>query len=400
MREQKYTPFMTSAANKIAQGLTMRNQQRQQQAEGNLMGNAMMGDTQSLQNLYMYNPQLAAQVQQRNEQLATASQQAAMKKKIDFQNQYDKALEFSFSAPDYDTAKGAFIEKLSPWADIYDVERITEERFTPDVYEAGKSSLSAGKGASYQWGASYVQKDDDNNKTYLVSQKRNPTTGETSLSKTEITGKLADNLGLSAEEKAELTVTTAGDRVTAETQAKIDAETARDNVERVAAAQSRIASLVEGGKLKARDAALLSSTQVNRVANTEKAKYFLDAFKSGDFKSGVGRKVSNYLPIGVWTDQGEFDELLDSFAEVAAREKLKASGETRPTDADVSGMKKAMFGIGRDEQVNIKLLEEFIAEQQSLEQRLADFESESMPTNLGDSSEMSDLDKRAAALDI
>lgn len=69
---------MTSAANKIAQGLTMRNQQRQQQTEGNLMGNAMMGDTQSLHNLYMYNPQLAAQVQQRNEQMAAARQQAEL----------------------------------------------------------------------------------------------------------------------------------------------------------------------------------------------------------------------------------------------------------------------------------------------------------------------------------
>ena len=53
----------------------------------------------------------------------------------------------------------------------------------------------------------------------------------------------------------------------------------------------------------------------------------------------------------------------NAFSEVAARQQLKASGETRPTDADVQGMKQAMFGIGRDEKVNVQLLEDFIADQ-------------------------------------
>jgi len=65
----------------------------------------------------------------------------------------------------------------------------------------------------------------------------------------------------------------------------------------------------------------------------------------------------------VFTSQGQFDEEFNAFAEVAARQQLKASGETRPTDADVQGMKQAMFGIGRDKDVNIQLLSDFISDQ-------------------------------------
>ena len=240
---------------------------------------------------------------------------------------------------------------------------------------------AAGDQSPFQWGASYVvtekekTPEGERDVSYIVSDRRDPNTGITSLSKTRITGELTDKLGLTADAKAELDVKTAGDKVSAETQAEIDTKTIQDNVERVAAAEARIASLAETAKLKARDAALLRSTETIRQYNIQKAKSFLEGFKSGDRKSGVGRKVSNYLPIGVWTEQGEFDELLDSFAEVAAREKLKASGELRPTDADVQGMKNAMFGVGRDEQTNIQLLEEYIAEQEALSGNLADFDN-------------------------
>lgn len=105
----------------------------------------------------------------------------------------------------------------------------------------------------------------------------------------------------------------------------------------------------------------LSQNQRQRNLAVEKAKKFLLAFKSGKKSSGAGRTALSYLP-GVFTDQAQFDEELSAFAEVAARQKLKASGEIRPTDADVKGMKRAMFGIGRDEQTNINLLKQFISE--------------------------------------
>lgn len=111
----------------------------------------------------------------------------------------------------------------------------------------------------------------------------------------------------------------------------------------------------------------LAELRANRITGMETAQQFLDAFRSGEKSSGAGRKALSYLPIGTYTEQGQFDEALDSFAEFAAREKLKASGEIRPTDADVKGAKQALFGIGRDESVNINLLETFIRQQQAAE---------------------------------
>ena len=111
----------------------------------------------------------------------------------------------------------------------------------------------------------------------------------------------------------------------------------------------------------------LADLRTNRMTGMETAQQFLDGFRSGEKGSGAGRKALSFLPFGTYTPQGQFDEALDSFAEFAAREKLKASGEIRPTDADVKGAKQALFGIGRDEAVNINLLETFIRQQQAAE---------------------------------
>lgn len=118
----------------------------------------------------------------------------------------------------------------------------------------------------------------------------------------------------------------------------------------------------------------LQEGRTNREASKAKAEDFLAAFKegqsqghlegldlSGGADSGAGRSAMSFLP--TFTDQGRFDEMLDAFAEEAARAKLKAAGETRPTDADVEGMKRSLFGIGKDEKTNIALLESFIEEQ-------------------------------------
>lgn len=96
-----------------------------------------------------------------------------------------------------------------------------------------------------------------------------------------------------------------------------------------------------------------------RQSGLAKAKYFYDLLKSGDMASGGMRTVLNYIPF-TFTRQGRLDEEFNAFAETAARQALKDAGEVRPTDADVVGMKRAMFGIGRDEQVNIRLLQSFM----------------------------------------
>ena len=72
-----------------------------------------------------------------------------------------------------------------------------------------------------------------------------------------------------------------------------------------------------------------------------------------------------------FTEQSQLDEQLDSMSEQAARAKLKSLGEIRPTDADVKGMKESLFGIGRSEETNIVLLEQYVKE---LEQSEAQYQ--------------------------
>ena len=114
----------------------------------------------------------------------------------------------------------------------------------------------------------------------------------------------------------------------------------------------------------------------SRKSSLEQAKRFLGAFEGNktdleyfnldELDSGAGRAGASYIP-GVYTSQGQFDEELDAFSEVAARQMLKAMGEVRPTNEDVEGAKKAVFGIGKDERTNKRLLEKYIAEQEALE---------------------------------
>lgn len=113
----------------------------------------------------------------------------------------------------------------------------------------------------------------------------------------------------------------------------------------------------------------LSQGSKTRSANTSKARRFLKALQSGEAGSGASRSAASFVP-GVFTSQAEFDEKFNAFSEVAAREQLKASGELRPTDADVEGMKRAMFGIGRDENTNIQLLSEFISSQEDVDDEM------------------------------
>jgi len=58
-----------------------------------------------------------------------------------------------------------------------------------------------------------------------------------------------------------------------------------------------------------------------------------------------------------FTESGQNIERLDALAEKAARAQLKAMGEIRPTDADVVGMKRALFGVGKDDEVNLLLMD-------------------------------------------
>ena len=132
----------------------------------------------------------------------------------------------------------------------------------------------------------------------------------------------------------------------------------------------------------------LTRSEKSRASTTKKAARFLKAFKSSA-QSGASRSALSFLP-GVFTDQAQFDEQFNAFAEVAARAKLKEAGETRPTDADVEGMKRAIFGVGRDEATNIILLEEFISDQSNSDIELDE---------LRDAKKMGALDTFTGAID-
>ena len=120
----------------------------------------------------------------------------------------------------------------------------------------------------------------------------------------------------------------------------------------------------------------LQEGSASRKSSLEQAERFLGAFEGNEedleyfnldeVDSGAGRAAASWIP-GAYSSQGQFDEELDAFAETAARQMLKAMGEVRPTNEDVIGAKKAVFGIGKDERTNIRLLKKYIAEQGALE---------------------------------
>ena len=161
--------------------------------------------------------------------------------------------------------------------------------------------------------------------------------------------------------------------------AKGGAQIVTEDIKQVAKINnSRIAELNQGGKA--------------RASSTRKAKQFLRAISEGKAFTGAGRSAAQFIP-GVFTSQGQFDEKFNAFAEVAARQKLKAAGEIRPTDADVEGMKRAIFGIGRDEQVNVELLEEFISDQDDADDELDDLLSDKAAGNIGTFTRTVDIEK-------
>ena len=106
----------------------------------------------------------------------------------------------------------------------------------------------------------------------------------------------------------------------------------------------------------------------SRRASISKAAKILKAFHSGA-ESGTSRKAAGYLP-GQFTDQAAFDQELDAYAELAARARLKAMGEIRPTDTDVEGAKASLFGVGKGEQVNVNLITEYLEEQLAVENEM------------------------------
>jgi len=103
----------------------------------------------------------------------------------------------------------------------------------------------------------------------------------------------------------------------------------------------------------------------NRMANIEEAKALSKLIEEDKLDTGPGSKMAGEVGAFFDTEESTYKQRLDSLAEKAARSQLKANGEVRPTDADVEGMKKAMFNLGNTESANVKKLQDFIKQQEA-----------------------------------
>lgn len=103
----------------------------------------------------------------------------------------------------------------------------------------------------------------------------------------------------------------------------------------------------------------------NKISSIDEAKFLMGELEKGNISTGPGSKLAGNIGGFFDTEESSLKERLDSLAEKAARAQLKANGETRPTDADVEGMKKAMFNLGNTESTNMEKLQDFIRQQES-----------------------------------
>ena len=121
----------------------------------------------------------------------------------------------------------------------------------------------------------------------------------------------------------------------------------------------------EKEKLTAKRYANLEEQMPERTANIKEARELIKLLKTDQLDTGPGSALAGDIGSFFDTEESTYKQRLDSLAEKAARAALKANGEVRPTDADVEGMKRAMFNLGNTESANIKKLEDFIKQQES-----------------------------------
>lgn len=103
----------------------------------------------------------------------------------------------------------------------------------------------------------------------------------------------------------------------------------------------------------------------NSLASINEADFLIKEIERGNLSTGPFEETMGRVGSFFGTKESALKERLDALAEKAARAQLKANGETRPTDADVEGMKRAMFNLGNTEETNIEKLKQFIKQQKS-----------------------------------
>lgn len=163
------------------------------------------------------------------------------------------------------------------------------------------------------------------------------------------------------------------DGISALDQAKLDqSERALKLKEKMANLKSKTSPKKKNSKLEderekaiAKRFATLEEEVPNKLATIDEAKFIMNEIEKGNIGTGPGSALAGTVGSFFNTEESSLKERLDSLAEKAARAQLKANGETRPTDADVEGMKRAMFNLSNTEATNMEKLQDFIKQQES-----------------------------------
>ena len=109
----------------------------------------------------------------------------------------------------------------------------------------------------------------------------------------------------------------------------------------------------------------LESQVPEKEASIKEAEFLLDKIEKDELDTGFFQETLGKAGSIIQTQESSYKERLDALAEQAARAKLKSMGETRPTDADVQGMKDSLFNVNQTEKTNITKLRQFIDQQKA-----------------------------------
>lgn len=128
-----------------------------------------------------------------------------------------------------------------------------------------------------------------------------------------------------------------------------------------ARAKAIVKASQESGKLLAKRHSTLRDGRTTRIENFRLGSEILTELKKNDLPTGL------YTGLVYEVIPTEMQEKLNSLAETVARQRLKLEGDERPTDQDVAGMKRALFGQYRTEAFNRDSLERLLRELESQE---------------------------------
>ena len=183
------------------------------------------------------------------------------------------------------------IDKLNSFVEIESSgDRGQDVQALINMYQGGKNLSQAamaakgGSRANIQWGASYVAKEGGNN--YLVSEQRDPNTGETKLSKVLITGELTDKMGNTSKDNISNAIKKTEGVENAKVKVKLDTA---DDVAAIEAENARQRMISENQEEAAQESRTKAEAFSSQIRTIDEA---IDALEEGA-ESGI---LANKFP--------------------------------------------------------------------------------------------------------